>query len=97
MKLTITPCSVIQQSQMHQIFVFNVFYYNLKEKVHIRRDMNSKKREMFICEIYIIILIRQKLGLFGPVQQKIKLPLPHSKPEPVYSIRNLFKLKTVKL
>ena len=41
---------------------------------------------MLICEISIIIiiiiiitiLIWQKLGLLGPVQQKIKLPSPYS-------------------
>ena len=33
---------------------------------------------MFFCEIsIIIILICQKLGLIGPVQQKIKLPSPN--------------------
>ena len=33
---------------------------------------------MFFCEIsIIIILIFQKLGLIGPVQQKIKLPSPN--------------------
>ena len=38
-----------------------------------------KKKETFICEIsiIIIILICQKLGLVEPVQQKTKLPLPH--------------------
>ena len=29
---------------------------------------------MFICEISITILICQKLGLVGPVQQNIELP-----------------------
>ena len=38
---------------------------------------------MFICEISIIIiiiviLVWQKLGLIGPVQQKNKLPSPYS-------------------
>ena len=32
---------------------------------------------MHICAIGIIILICQKLGLVGPMQQKIKLPSPH--------------------
>ena len=32
---------------------------------------------MFICEISIIVLICQKLGLVAPVQQIIKLPLPN--------------------
>ena len=36
------------------------------------------KKDIFICEIdIIIILICQKLGLFGPVQQKIKLLSPN--------------------
>ena len=52
---------------------------NLKEKDHIKRNINSKKKEMFICEISIIIitLICQKLESVGPVQQKIKLPSPY--------------------
>ena len=29
-------------------------------------------------EVSIIILIYQKLGLVGPVQQKINLPLPYN-------------------
>ena len=76
---TSSPCFVIQQCQVHQIFVFYVFYCNLKEKDHIRRNVNSKKKELFTCEISIIILICKKLGLFGPVQQKIKLPSPYIK------------------
>ena len=32
---------------------------------------------MFKCEISIIILICQKLGSVGPVQQRIKLSLPY--------------------
>ena len=31
-----------------------------------------------MCEISIIILIYQKLGLIGPVQQKIKLHLSNN-------------------
>ena len=35
---------------------------------------------MLICEIsIIIILICQKIGSDGPIQQKIKLPLPYRK------------------
>ena len=38
-----------------------------------------RKTKMFICEIsIIIILIYQKLGSVGPVQQKIKLPSPNT-------------------
>ena len=41
---------------------------------------------MFICEIIIIILIGQKLGLVGPVQQKIKLPSPKHKVLDFFSV-----------
>ena len=75
--VNITLCSLIQRCEVHQIFVFYVFYCNLKENDHIRRNVNSKKKEMFICEISIIVLTCQKLGLAGPVQQKIKLPSPY--------------------
>ena len=55
---------------------FFVFYFNLKKKDHIRRNINNKR--MFICGIsFIIILICQKSRSVGPVQQKIKLPLPY--------------------
>ena len=65
MKLTTSLCSVIQQSQVHQIFIFYVFYCNLK-KDHIRRNINRKKKEMYICEIsIIIILICLKLGPYN--------------------------------
>ena len=33
---------------------------------------------MFILEITAIILICQKLGSIGPIQQKIKSPLPNT-------------------
>ena len=49
------------------------FYCNLKEKDHIRRKIVKKS----ICEISIIILIYQKLGLAMPIQQKNKLSLPY--------------------
>ena len=39
-------CAVIQRCQVHQIFVFCVFYCNLKEKDHIRRNKNNKKRNV---------------------------------------------------
>ena len=44
------------------------------EKDRISRKINSKK--IFVCEIviFIIILICQKLGSLGPVQQKARLP-----------------------
>ena len=56
------------------------------------------KRKMFLCEIsiiiIIIILICQKLGSVGPVQQKIKLPLPNRKATHSFTPRPLiFKLQ----
>ena len=58
------------------IFFFLCIFCNLKEKDHIGRSINIKK-DMFICEISIIILICQKLVSVQPVQQKINLPLPN--------------------
>ena len=37
------------------IFVFYVFYCDLKEKYHIGGNINCKKKEKFACEISIII------------------------------------------
>ena len=73
MKLTTTLCSVIQQCQVHQVFVYYVLYCNLKEKDHMGRKINSKQKEIFYtCEIsFTIILICQKLGSVGSVQQKL--------------------------
>ena len=54
-------------------FCFLFMYFILlksKEKDHIRKNINWKK--MFISKITIIILISQKLGSVGPVQQKVK-------------------------
>ena len=42
----------------------------------MRRIINSKEKEIFKCEISVIILIYQKLGSVGSVQQKIKLSSP---------------------
>ena len=43
---------------------------------------------MFTCEIsIIIILICQKLGSHGPIQQKIELPSPYIA---IYFFSNLF-------
>ena len=61
--------AVIQRCQVHQIFVFYLFYCNPKEKNHIKRKINSKKKNYF-CEISIIILIFQKLESVGLVQDK---------------------------
>ena len=58
-------------------FCFLCILLSSKEKDNIRRNMHNKEKEMFTCEIIIIILICQKLGSVGPVQQKNKLPLSH--------------------
>ena len=42
MKLTTALCSVIQRCQVHRVFVYYVFYCNLKEKDHMGRKINSK-------------------------------------------------------
>ena len=77
MKPTTSLCSVwFNDIKCAKILFFYVFYCNLKEKDHIKRNINSNKKEVFIYEISIIILICQKLGLAGSVQQKIKLPSP---------------------
>ena len=68
MKPTTSLCPVIQQCQVHQNFAFYVFYCSLKEKDHIKRNINSKKK-IFICEISItIILICDKIGSVGSAQ-----------------------------
>ena len=38
-------------------FCFYVFFCNLKENNQIRRNINNKKKEIFICEIIIIIVL----------------------------------------
>ena len=50
MKPTTSLCSVIQRCQVHQIFAYYVFYRNLKEKDHIRRNINNnnKKRNAYM-------------------------------------------------
>ena len=58
--------------------MFYVFHYNLKEKDHIRKKYELLKKEVFLYEISIfIILICQKFGLITPVQQQIKLSAPN--------------------
>ena len=58
-KLHVKPvtslCSVIQGCQVYQIFAFYVFDCNLKEKDHIRRNINSKKREMFYVKSVLLL------------------------------------------
>ena len=76
-------CDLTTSNALKFCFVFYVlsyvFYCNLKQKDHIRRIINSKKKEIFIYEVSIIIIfIHWKLGSVGPVQEKIKLPPPNT-------------------
>ena len=70
--------SVIQRCQVHQIFVFYIFYCNLKEKDHIRRNKNRKKKKCIYVKSVLLLLFfffdLPKINSVGPVQQKIKLP-----------------------
>ena len=55
------------------------FFCNIKQKDHIRRKINSKKK-IFICEVCIItVLISRKLGLLEPIKENIKLHFPKRK------------------
>ena len=70
MKPTLPVYSVIQQYQVHIVFIFYVFCCSVKEKGYVKRNRNSKDK-VFICEIIIIImLIYQKLDSIGSIQQK---------------------------
>ena len=63
-------------SNAPKFFVFIWFIVTKKKK--ISKEKEIVKTKIFMCEInIIIILIYQKLGLVGPVQQKIRLPLPY--------------------
>ena len=47
----------------------------IEKKKIILEELYRVKKGMFICEISItVILVYQKLGSVGPVQQKTKLP-----------------------
>ena len=63
-------------------FLFFTYFvcWDLKEKYHIRRNINCKRnKSLSEMSIIIIILICQKLGPVGPVQEKIKLLSPDTK------------------
>ena len=57
---------------------FYVFYRILQEKDHIKRNINSKKRNVYIGNQYYHFGHFRKLESVGPVQQKLKLPLPNA-------------------
>ena len=54
MKPTTSLYSVIQRCQMLYIFVFDVLYCNLKEKDHIRRIINSKKKYLYLKSVLLL-------------------------------------------
>ena len=55
-----------------------LIYFLATQKKKITGGKKIVKRKIFTCKIIvIIILICQKLGSVGPVQQKFKLPLPN--------------------
>ena len=84
----------LTMSNALSLFFFK-FYYNLKEKDHIRKIINSKNK-INIREIsIIIILIYQKLESVRSVQQKTKLPLPNSLQLLVYSLSKDEKMQTL--
>ena len=70
---------MIQQCQVHQIFIFIYFIATQKKKIILEKKKKVKS-QIFICNISIIIIINlicQKQELVRPVQQKINLPLPY--------------------
>ena len=62
-------CDWLVSSALNCCFLSILF--NLNQKDHTRRKINSKES---ICKISIIILISPIFGVFGSVQQKIKFP-----------------------
>ena len=68
--------SLLQNSTISSAlnFCFYVFYRNLKENNHIKRNTNSKKIHVYIGNQYNIIWVCRKLESAWPVQHKIKLP-----------------------
>ena len=60
-------------------FVFYVFYRNLKEKDHIKRNINSKKRNVYIGNQYyyfgfpIIRVSRARTSCLRPMENNGKL------------------------
>ena len=54
-KPTTTLYPVIQWCQVHKICVFYVFYCNLKEKDHVRRNINSKKKKCLYVKSVLLL------------------------------------------
>ena len=64
-KSTTSLYSKIQLYQAHQIVVFHVFdfyVFNLKEKDHIKRNINSKKRNVYAGNQYYLGLPQIRVG-----------------------------------
>ena len=64
-------------SSARNICFLSTLLHNLKEKDHIRRKLNSKKKYIYMWNSIIIILICRRLESVEPVQQKIELPSPN--------------------
>ena len=48
----------IQRCKVHQIFVSYVFYCNVKEKDHIRRNINSKKKKCLYVKSVLFLFAK---------------------------------------
>ena len=54
MKPTITHYSVNQQCEVHQIFVFYILHCSLKVNDHIGRNINVKKKCLYVKSIFLL-------------------------------------------
>ena len=78
MKPTPTLYSVIQQCQVDQIFVFYGFYCNLKEKYHIRRNINGKirnKKNVYMWNQYYFDLLNIRVCQACTTKNKVAFAL----------------------
>ena len=72
---------MIQQIQVHWIFVFYPFFCNLKEKYHIRREIKSKKSVYMWIYFFINLFFLIFIILFNLPKIRVgwaHLPLPNS-------------------
>ena len=72
MKPTTSLYCIIQQCQVHWIFVFYVFYWDLKEKHHIRRNINCKKRKnLYVKSVLLLFWFAKNWGWLGLYNKKL--------------------------
>ena len=55
-KATTSFYAVIQRFKVHQIFVFYQLYCRPKEKDHVRRKLNSKKKKSLYVKSVLLLL-----------------------------------------